>query len=182
VAPGKYLAFLGRISPEKAPDIAIAAARRAGIPLKIAAKVDAVDQTYFEDRIKPLLAPPDIEYVGELDEQAKGAFLRDAIALLFTIDWQEPFGLVMIEALSCGTPVIARSCGSVPEIIDDGVSGFIANSVEDIVESINKIDTIPRLQCRATFEKRFTAEVMASNYEQIYRGIIERYSRTAAAR
>jgi glycosyltransferase involved in cell wall biosynthesis len=179
--PGKYLAFLGRISPEKRPDLAIAAARRAGIPLKIAAKVDLADQRYFEQQIKPLLSPPDIEYIGELDEQGKGAFLGDALALLFTIDWQEPFGLVMIEALACGTPVIARPFGSVPEIIEDGLTGFIASSVDGIVESINKVDSISREQCRDTFEKRFTAEIMADNYERIYRGIIERQSQTSAA-
>lgn len=180
--PGKYLAFLGRISPEKRPDIAIAAARRAGIPLKIAAKVDVVDKEYFECQIKPLLAPPDIEYIGELDEQGKGAFLADATALLFTIDWQEPFGLVMIEALACGTPVIARPCGSVPEVIQDGLTGFIADSVDDIVEAIHKVDQLQRGNCREMFEKRFTAEVMADNYERIYRGIIERHGQTAAAR
>jgi glycosyltransferase involved in cell wall biosynthesis len=173
---GKYLAFLGRISPEKRPDIAIAAARCAGVPLKIAAKVDMVDQAYFEQQIEPLLAPPDIEYIGELDEQTKGAFLADAMALLFTIDWQEPFGLVMIEALACGTPVIARPCGSVPEIIEDGVTGFIASSVDDIVQAIQKVDTLSRAQCRETFEKRFTAEIMVDNYERIYRGIIARHS------
>jgi glycosyltransferase involved in cell wall biosynthesis len=179
---GKYLAFLGRISPEKRPDIAIAAARRAGIPLKIAAKVDVVDQVYFQQQIKPLLSPPDIEYIGELDEQGKGEFLGDALALLFTIDWQEPFGLVMIEALACGTPVIARPFGSVPEIIEDGLTGFLANSVDDIVESIYRVGAISRAQCRETFEKRFTAEIMADNYERIYRRIIERHIQTAAAR
>jgi glycosyltransferase involved in cell wall biosynthesis len=180
--PGKYLAFLGRISPEKRPDLAIAAARRAGIPLKIAAKVDVADQAYFEQQIKPLLAPPDIEYIGELDEQGKGAFLADAIALLFTIDWQEPFGLVMIEALACGTPVIARPCGSVPEIIEHGLTGFIASSTDDIVEAIHQVGTLSRAHCREMFEKRFTAEIMADNYERIYHRLIERRDQTAAAR
>jgi glycosyltransferase involved in cell wall biosynthesis len=180
--PGKYLAFLGRISPEKRPDIAIAAARRAGIPLKIAAKVDVVDRVYYENEIKPLLAPPEIEYVGELDERAKGAFLADAIALLFTIDWQEPFGLVMIEALACGTPVIARPCGSVPEVIEEGLTGFIASSVDDIVKAIHRVDELSRLDCRRVFEQRFTAEIMADNYERIYRGLMASNAQTAAAR
>ncbi|HEX4211671.1 MAG TPA: glycosyltransferase family 4 protein [Candidatus Binataceae bacterium] len=180
--PGKYLAFLGRISPEKRPDIAIAAARRAGLPLKIAAKVDAVDRVYFKQEIEPLLAPPEIEYIGELNEQEKTAFLGDALALLFTIDWQEPFGLVMIEALACGTPVIARRCGSVPEIIEDGLTGFIANDVNDIVAAIRRISELSRRQCREVFEKRFTAETMADNYERVYRKLIEKQTQIAAAR
>lgn len=180
--PGKYLAFLGRISPEKRPDIAIKAAQRAGLPLKIAAKVDVIDKAYFEQEIEPLLAPPDIEYIGELNEREKGEFLGDALALLFPIDWQEPFGLVMVEALACGTPVIARRCGSVPEIIEDGRTGFIADSVDDIVASIKRVGELSRAACRETFEKRFTAEIMVNNYERIYRGLIARHCQTAAAR
>ena len=178
---GKYLAFLGRISPESGL-ISRSRLRRAGIPLKIAAKVDVVDKAYFKQEIEPLLTPPDIEYIGELNDHEKNEFLADAIALLFTIDWQEPFGLVMIEAMACGTPVIARRCGSVPEIIEDGGTGFIADSVDDIVTAIRKIDELSRVACRETFEKRFTAEIMVDNYERIYRGLIERHSQTAAAR
>ena len=180
--PGKYLAFLGRISPEKRPDLAIKAARRAGLPLKIAAKVDVVDRSYFEHEIEPLLAPPEIEYIGELNDHEKTTFLGDALALLFTIDWEEPFGLVMIEALACGTPVIARRRGSVPEIIDDGVTGFIANSVDDIVLAIQQIDKLSRSRCREVFEKRFTAETMVDNYERVYRTLIESHAGIAAAR
>jgi glycosyltransferase involved in cell wall biosynthesis len=180
--PGKYLVFLGRISPEKRPDIAIKAARCAGIPLKIAAKVDVVDRVYFEQEIEPLLAPPEIEYIGELNEQQKAEFLREAIALLFTIDWREPFGLVMIEALACGTPVIARRCGSVPEIIEDGVTGFIADSIDDIVRAIHRIEELSRAHCREIFEKRFTAETMVDNYERIYRRLIASRYQSAAAR
>jgi glycosyltransferase involved in cell wall biosynthesis len=180
--PGKYLAFLGRISPEKRPDIAIKAARRAGLPLKIAAKVDVVDRLYFEQEIEPLLAPPEIEYIGELNEREKTAFLGDALALLFTIDWQEPFGLVMIEALACGTPVIARRCGSVPEVIEHGVTGYIADSVDDIVQAIQGIGELSRAQCREVFEKRFTAEIMVDNYERVYRTLIDSGCQVAAAR
>jgi glycosyltransferase involved in cell wall biosynthesis len=180
--PGKYLAFLGRISPEKRPDIAIKAARCAGLPLKIAAKVDVVDRAYFEQEIKPLLDPPEIEYIGELNDQEKTAFLGNALALLFTIHWQEPFGLVMIEALACGTPVIARRCGSVPEIIDDGVSGYIADSVDEIVRAIHRVDELSRARCREIFEKRFTAETMVDNYERVYRTLIDSHCQVAAAR
>jgi glycosyltransferase involved in cell wall biosynthesis len=180
--PGKYLAFLGRISPEKRPDIAIKAARRAGLPLKIAAKVDVVDRVYFEHEIAPLLAPPEIEYIGELNEQEKTAFLGDALALLFTIDWQEPFGLVMIEALACGTPVIARRCGSVPEVIEHGVTGYIADDIDAIVQAIQRIDELSRAQCREVFEARFTAEIMVDNYERVYRRLIESRSQVAAVR
>ncbi len=127
---GKYLAFLGRFSPEKRPDLAIEVARRAGIPLKMAAKIDRVDQQYFETVVKPLLSTPGVEYVGEISEREKAQFLGQALALLFPIDWAEPFGLVMIEALACGTPVIARPCGSVPEVLKDGITGFIASDVD----------------------------------------------------
>lgn len=135
-APGQYLAFLGRISPEKRPDIAIEVARQVGIPLKLAAKVDMVDRDYFEAIIKPLLSPPDIEYIGEISEAEKSEFLGGALALLFTIDWPEPFGLAMLESLACGTPVIARRCGSVPEILREGITGFIGDSVEETAQTI----------------------------------------------
>jgi glycosyltransferase involved in cell wall biosynthesis len=170
--PGKYLAFLGRISPEKRPDIGIKAALRAGIPFKIAAKVDVVDRDYFEAVIKPLLAPPDVEYIGEISESEKSEFLGNALALLFTIDWPEPFGLAMIEAMACGTPVIARRCGSVPEVINPGVSGFIADSVDDLVAAIKKIGELRRENCRKEFERRFTAQVMVDQYEAIYRRLL----------
>jgi glycosyltransferase involved in cell wall biosynthesis len=171
--PGKYLAFLGRISPEKRPDLAIEVARRVGIPLKIAAKVDAVDREYFQTVIKPLLSPPEVEYIGEIGESQKSEFLGNALAFMFTIDWPEPFGLAMIEALACGTPVIARPCGSIPEVIRDGVTGFIVKSVDEMAAAVRKVEKLPRQQCRAEFEHRFTAEIMVDNYEQIYRQLIE---------
>jgi glycosyltransferase involved in cell wall biosynthesis len=166
--PGKYLAFLGRICPEKRTDLAIEVALRAGIPFKIAAKVDAVDREYFETLIKPRLCPPDVEYIGEIGEHEKSEFLEGALALLFTIDWPEPFGLAMIESLACGTPVITRPCGSVPEIVRDGQTGFIASSVEELVAAIGRLDRISRADCRAEFEARFTATRMAEGYEALY--------------
>lgn len=175
--PGKYLAFLGRISPEKRPDIAIDVARRMGIPLKLAAKVDVVDRDYFEAIIKPRLSPPDVEYIGEISESEKSEFLGNALALMFTIDWPEPFGLAMIEALACGTPVIARRCGSVPEVIRPGVTGFIANSLDEIATALGKIETLSREGCRREFEHRFTAEIMVDRYEQVYRQLIEESQR-----
>jgi glycosyltransferase involved in cell wall biosynthesis len=167
-SPGNYLAFLGRMSPEKRPDLAIEVARRAGIPLKLAAKVDRADRDYFESVVKPLLSTSGIEFVGEINETQKEEFLGGAIALLFPVDWPEPFGLVMIESLACGTPVIARPCGSVPEILRDRLTGFIASSVDDLVAAVRRINEISRRQCREEFETRFTVEVMAANYERIY--------------
>jgi len=174
---GKYLAFLGRISPEKRPDIAIDVARRAGIPFKMAAKVDVVDRDYFEAVIKPRLSPPDVEYIGEISESEKSEFLGNALALLFTIDWPEPFGLTMIEAMACGTPVLARPCGSVPEVLTPGVTGFIADSVDEMVAAIGKLDTLSREDCRREFESRFTVEIMVDQYEQVYRRLIEESER-----
>jgi glycosyltransferase involved in cell wall biosynthesis len=174
--PGKYLAFLGRIAPEKRPDLAIEIARRAGIPLKIAAKVDAVDQEYFDNKIKPLFETADVEFVGEIAEREKDDFLGNALALLFPVDWPEPFGLVMIEALACGTPVIARPCGSVPEVLSHGETGFMASDVDGLVRAVQAITSISRQKCRAEFEARFTAGVMAANYEQIYCQLIDRRS------
>jgi glycosyltransferase involved in cell wall biosynthesis len=171
--PGKYLAFLGRICPEKRPDIGIEVARRVGIPLKIAAKVDVVDREYFKAIIQPMLAPPDIEYIGEITEQEKNEFLGGALALLFTIDWPEPFGLAMIEALACGTPIIARPFGSVPEIVRPGITGFIASSEGEIAEAARKAETLSRKACRSEFEARFTAETMVDGYERVYRRLIE---------
>jgi glycosyltransferase involved in cell wall biosynthesis len=170
---GQYLAFLGRIAPEKRPDIAIQVARKAGIPLKIAAKVDEVDREYFKTTIEPLInAAPGVEYIGEINETQKSEFLGNALALLFTIDWPEPFGLVMIEAMACGTPVIARPCGSVPEVMRDGVTGFIAAEFDDLVAAVKKADTISRQACREEYERRFAVDVMAEKYERIYRELI----------
>jgi glycosyltransferase involved in cell wall biosynthesis len=174
---GKYLAFLGRIAPEKRPDIAIQVARKAGIPLKIAAKVDEVDREYFKTTIEPMInAAPDVEYIGEINELQKSEFLGNALALLFTIDWPEPFGLVMIEALACGTPVIARPCGSVPEVVRDGVTGFIASEFDELVAAVKKIDTLSRQACREEYERRFAVEVMAEKYERVYRELIANWN------
>jgi len=167
-----YLAFLGRISPEKGPDRAIKIAREAGIELKIAAKVDKTDKNYFNDIIKPLLKEPKIEFIGEIGEKEKGEFLGNALALLFPIDWPEPFGMVMIEALACGTPVIAYRRGSVPEIIEDEVNGFIVDNLKSAVNAINNIEKIDRKTCRLTFEKRFSASRMGRNYLKVYNAII----------
>jgi len=166
--PGNYLAFLGRMAPEKCPDLAIEVARRCGMPLKIAAKVDRVNRDYFDSVIKPLLSAPGIEFIGEINEAEKQEFLGGALALLFPVDWPEPFGLVMIEALACGTPVIARPCGSVPEILTHGVTGFLGTSVEELVDAVRKLGSISRQRCRDEFDARFTAEVMAANYERVY--------------
>ena len=165
---GGYLAFLGRISPEKRPDRAIALAKAAGIPLKIAAKVDEADRGYFHKEIEPLLDDPLIEFVGEIDDARKVEFLGNALALLFPIDWPEPFGLVMIEAMACGTPVIAWNCGSVPEIVTDGVSGRIVNSEEEAVHAIRNLHLLDRRRVRTEFEQRFSALVMARNYQRLY--------------
>ena len=167
---GDYLAFLGRISPEKRPDRAIAVATKAGIPLKIAAKIDGPgDEAYFREVVKPLLDNPLVEFVGEITDSQKAAFLGNAIALLFPIDWPEPFGLVMIEAMASGTPVIAWSRGSVPEIVDDGLTGRIVRSVDDAVAAIEKVIHLDRRRIRETFEKRFSADVMARKYLSLYR-------------
>jgi glycosyltransferase involved in cell wall biosynthesis len=170
--PGKYLAFLGRIAPEKRPDLAIEIARRTEIPLKIAAKVDVVDQDYFESDIRPKIDSRNVEFIGEIGEHEKNEFLGDALALLFPIDWPEPFGLVMSEALACGTPVIARPCGSVPEIIKHGVAGFVASSLDGLVHAVHNVSGIARGKCREVFETRFTADAMAANYERIYYQLI----------
>jgi glycosyltransferase involved in cell wall biosynthesis len=163
-----YLAFLGRISPEKRPDRAIAIARQSGLRLKIAAKVDAADRVYFHEVIEPLLQDPLIEFIGEIGDAEKSAFLGNARALLFPIDWPEPFGLVMIEAMACGTPVIAWRCGSVPEVIDDGVSGFIVDSEAEALAAVARLDRLDRRVVRHQFENRFSADVMARNYLQLY--------------
>ena len=163
-----YLAFLGRISPEKRPDLAIRIARKAGMKLKIAAKVDSVDREYFEREIRPLLAGPLVEWVGEIGEHEKPEFLGNARALVFPIDWPEPFGLVMIEAMASGTPTIAYRRGSVPEILTDGVSGWIVDGEEGAVEAVRKLDALDRAAVRKCFERRFTVERMADNYLKVY--------------
>jgi glycosyltransferase involved in cell wall biosynthesis len=166
--PGAYLAFLGRISPEKRVDRAIQIAERAGLPLKIAAKVDPADRPYFEKTIRPLLTASHVEFLGEISEDEKGAFLGNARALLFPIDWPEPFGLVLIEALACGTPVIASPHGSVPEILEDERTGFIVDSVDEAVAAVGRLASISRRDCRAAFEERFTADRMAREYVRAY--------------
>jgi glycosyltransferase involved in cell wall biosynthesis len=166
---GRYLAFLGRISPEKRVDLAIATARRVGLRLKIAAKVDAADRLYFEREIRPLLGDPLVEFVGEIGDDAKPAFLGEALALLFPVDWPEPFGLVMIEALACGTPVIARGCGSVPEVIASGRTGFVVDTLDELVEAVKRVGNIDRAACRRHVAERFTVERMTDDYEAIYR-------------
>lgn len=166
-----YLAFIGRISPEKRPDRAIAIAKQAGLPLKIAAKVDAADAAYFRERIEPLLDDPLIEFVGEINDEAKPGFLGGAAALLFPVDWPEPFGLVMIEAMAAGTPIIAWPNGSVPEVIDEGRSGAIVNTVEEAVAAIDIVRAIPRREVRRAFEARFTADRMARDYVRHYEAL-----------
>jgi len=165
---GGYLAFLGRVSPEKRVDRAIAIARRTGIPLKIAAKVDRVDRDYFAARIEPAIDGTLIEYIGEIGERDKTTFLGEALALLFPIDWPEPFGLSMIESMACGTPVIAFRCGSVPEVIDEGVTGYVVDDLTAAVERIERVRELDRGACRAAFEKRFSAARMARDYCAVY--------------
>jgi glycosyltransferase involved in cell wall biosynthesis len=171
--PGKYLAFLGRISPEKRVDRAVEIAERAGMKLKVAAKVDPADKEYFESRIRPLLKSRWVEYIGEIGEEEKGAFLGDALALLFPIDWPEPFGLVMIEAMACGTPVIAWPGGSVPEVMRDGVTGFVVSNIEQAVDAVSKIETLDRSVCRGVFDAHWTSARMASDYVNLYSRLIE---------
>jgi glycosyltransferase involved in cell wall biosynthesis len=164
-----YLAFLGRISPEKRPDRAIAVAKHAGLRLKIAAKVDAADRTYFAEVIEPLLLDPSVDFVGEISDAEKPHFLGNATALVFPIDWPEPFGLVMIEAMACGTPVVAWRCGSVPEIVEEGVTGFVVSSEEEAAAAVVRAATLDRNAIRGAFERRFAASVMAQRYLDIYR-------------
>ena len=165
---GGYLAFLGRISPEKGPERAIAIAKALGMPLKIAAKVDPADRTYFEDVVEPLLHHPLIDYIGEIGDGQKPAFLGDAAALLFPINWPEPFGLVMIEAMACGAPVVAFDCGSVPEVIEDGVTGFIVGNTDAAVHAARRAIKLDRRAIRAQFELRFSATAMARRYLDLY--------------
>jgi glycosyltransferase involved in cell wall biosynthesis len=171
---GGYLAFIGRISPEKAPDAAIRIAAQAGMKLKIAAKVDAVDREYFTTRIEPLIKGPDIEYIGEISDAEKGDFLGNAAGLIFPIAWREPFGLAMIEAMACGTPVIAFRRGSVPEVIDDGVTGFIVEDEAQAAAAAQRLHRLDRARVRRVFEERFTARRMTEDYLNIYRRLIAR--------
>lgn len=167
-ARGRYLAFVGRTSPEKRLDRAIEIARKAQIELRIAAKIDPADRAYFDEVIEPLLDGPYVDFVGEIGENEKSEFLGNALALLFPIDWPEPFGLVMIEAMACGTPVIAYPHGSVTEVITNGVNGFLVNDVEAAVAAVGGVDSIDRARCRADFEERFSAPRMASDYLELY--------------
>jgi len=181
-APGQYLAFLGRISPEKRPDRAIELARRTGFPLKMAAKVDKADREYFEAEIRPLLKDnPLVEFIGEINEQQKDEFLGNAAGLLFPIDWPEPFGLVMIEAMACGTPVIAWRGGSVAEIIEPGANGFIVEDMEQAVAAIEQLGSLDRRRCRAIFEERFSVSRMARDYVDAYREIAWRMGERQSA-
>jgi len=178
---GNYLAFLGRISPEKRVDRAIEIAGRAGMRLRIAAKVDVADRKYFHESIEPLLTQPHVEFVGEIGEREKCDFLGQASALLFPIDWPEPFGLVMIEAMSCGTPCVAWRAGSVPEIINEGVNGFIVDSIDDAVAAVHRAGSLDRRAVRAEFQHRFSVERMTRDYLAIYRRVAERRFGKAAA-
>ncbi len=167
-SPRGYLAFLGRISPEKGPDRAIAIAKRVGMPLKMAAKVDAADRAYFESEIRPLLDHPLIEFVGEIGDDRKSEFLGGAEALLFPIEWPEPFGLVMIEAMGCGTPVIGYNHGSAPEVIDHGVTGYVVKNEDEAVEAVAAARTLDRREIRRRFDRRFSATAMARGYLDLY--------------
>ncbi len=170
---GDYLAFLGRLAAEKRPDHAIEIASRAGMKLKIAAKIDAADRQYFHQVIEPLLDNPLVQCIGEIDDQGKQEFLGNARALLFPIDWPEPFGLVLIEAMACGTPVVAFGRGSVPELIEDGVTGFVVENVEQAVAALSKLENFDRKRCRQEFERRFSANRMTADYLRVYRRVIE---------
>ena len=168
-----YLAFLGRISPEKSVDRAIRIAERCGLPIKIAAKIDKADRDYFEEKIRPLMSLPFVEYIGEITDEQKSTFLSAAIALLVPIDWPEPFGLVMIEAMACGTPVIAFNRGAAPEIVEDGLTGFIVEDETSAIGALSQLSALSRERIRARFEERFTARRMAMDYLAAYRMLAE---------
>jgi glycosyltransferase involved in cell wall biosynthesis len=178
--PGSYLAFLGRIAPEKCPDQAIEIAKRVGMPLRIAAKVDPADQEYFKQKIERLLDHPLIEYVGEINDSEKDDFLGHAAALLCPYDWPEPFGLVLIEAMACGTPVLAYRRGSIPEVIDHGVTGFVCNNLDEAVQAVAGIPLIDRQGCREVFQLRFTVERMVRDYLALYERMIALHGRPYA--
>lgn len=170
---GDYLVFLGRISPEKRPDRAIEIAARSGLPLKIAAKIDRIDRDYWHAQIEPLVnAHPTVEYIGEVNEREKAELLGNARALLFPIDWPEPFGLVMIEAMACGTPVLAWRNGAVPEVLEDGVTGRIVDNMEEAICALNEVMSLDRAKVRARFEERFTVTRMANDYMRIYQNLV----------
>jgi glycosyltransferase involved in cell wall biosynthesis len=171
---GDYLAFLGRISPEKGADRAIEIAKRVDMPLKIAAKVDRADRRYFKRVVEPLLNDPHVEWIGEISDQHKNEFLGNAYALLFPIDWPEPFGLVMIEAMACGTPVIAYESGSVSEVMEDGITGFVVRERGEAAEAIGRVTNLSRARCREVFETRFTATRMADDYMEVYEQMVHR--------
>jgi glycosyltransferase involved in cell wall biosynthesis len=170
--PGKYLAFLGRISPEKCPDQAIELAKRVGMPLRIAAKVDPADRAYFERVVEPLLDHPLVEFVGEVTDGQKNDFIGNAHALVCPYDWPEPFGLVLIEAMACGTPVLAYRRGSIPEVIDHGITGLISDNLAEMAKQVESIPLVDRRGCRQMFEERFTAERMVRNYLQVYHQVL----------
>jgi glycosyltransferase involved in cell wall biosynthesis len=174
---GGYLAFIGRISPEKRPDRAIDIAIQTGTPIKIAAKISKTETDYFQEKIKPLMDHPLVEFIGEIGEAEKSEFLGKAKALLFPIDWPEPFGLVMIEALACGTPVIAYRNGSVPEIIEHGKTGYIVSTQQEAYKAVEDIDLISRTRCRSVFEKRFSAGRMTRDYLKAYQKVIDQASK-----
>jgi glycosyltransferase involved in cell wall biosynthesis len=169
-----YFAFLGRVAPEKGIDRAIRIAQHCGMPLKVAAKVDRADQDYYDEQIKPMIKAANVEYIGEINDKDKSEFLSGAIALLVPIDWPEPFGLVMIEAMACGTPVIAFNRGSVPEVIDDGLTGFIVEDINGAIGAVDRLDHLSRAKIRGHFEKHFTARRMAQDYLSVYRSLADR--------
>jgi len=171
--PGRYLAVLGRVSPEKGVPAAVEIAGRVGMQLRIAAKVDPVDHEYFEQVVRPLLRRPGVEFVGEIGEAEKEQFLGEAYALLFPVEWPEPFGLVMIEAMACGTPVIAFRRGSVPEVMEDGVTGFVVDGVEQAVAAVQRVSALSRRRCRLAFERRFIVSRMAEDYVDVYQRVVE---------
>lgn len=170
--PGQYLAFLGRISPEKGVDLAIEIAKKAGVKLKIAAKVDRVDQKYFEETIEPLMDTPCVDYIGEITDSEKDEFLGNALALVLPLNWPEPFGLVMIEAMACGTPIVAFRCGSAPEIIEHGVTGFLVEDVHSAVDALDRVSQLSRKACRTAFEERFAVARMCRDYLAAYERLL----------
>jgi glycosyltransferase involved in cell wall biosynthesis len=172
-----YLAVLGRISPEKATDRAIRIARKCGVPVKIAAKVDKADQEYFDEHVKPLLSEPGVEYIGEISDAEKPDFLSGALALLSPVDWPEPFGLVLIEAMACGTPVIAFNRGAIPEVVEDGLTGFVVEDDLSALGAIDRLSLLSRERIRQRFEERFTARRMAKDYLEVYRSLMEQTAR-----
>ena len=170
--PGDYLAFLGRISPEKRLDRAIEIARAVGMPLRVAAKIDVADKEYYEHAIKPFMGHPLVEFVGEVDEERKDDFLGSAYAYLFPIDWPEPFGITMIEAMATGTPVIAMACGAVPEVVEHEVTGFICHDLRGMIECVERVPEISREACRRHVERRFSVEIMTTRYERAYAAVV----------